>query len=279
MRLPIYLSVQEHGGLIDEAEKWAKRIGSVSFRIEPAYWKPPDLRRAMTICDCVDGKIALCSGPFAGWILPRYPKDRPATDRSVEYIREMDSYRAQYKQIAKELGSRTDLVGAILIDAEYWKRSADPVHNKAMAETLDTLYEIAAAEFPKARIEFYCRGVYWDKPSPYWTELEKHVPGLSVSMSLPNFPFVMTRWFEETVKIAKARGLTTITPFVHIGGGYIGKAAEYNPDLPVDPENARWLGAYLAASPFVRQIVIHPAPTGTDNWTNHFNNFMAGLGQ
>jgi hypothetical protein len=276
MRIPIYINAGNHIGLIDDAEASARRGCGVSLRVESAYWKTADVNRAVSICDAQGAKIALVAGPFAHWTSPAYPDGMPSTDRGPEYQREIDRYRSQYALIAADLGPRKDLVGAILIDMEYWQRPKDSVHNKAMAETLDILYEDAAAAFPTARIEFYCRGVYWDQPSAYWTGLERHVPSLSVSLSCPNHPAMMERWFNVTVEMAKTRGVDSVTPWVHIGFGYDkGDASHYGP-ITVNPAYARWLGGFLASSPFVKCVVVHPAP-GASQWEEHFENFRLGL--
>jgi hypothetical protein len=274
--LPIYFNVGNTIGLIPNASAWAKRTGSVSIRAETPYRSAKDIDRAKAICYAHDARIALVAGPFQNWLRPGVPNDVPNSYRGVGYSEQFDKYAKAYEQIAKWIECDSDLVGAILFDCERFTVSKDAAENLAMAETLDRIHDQAKGFFPKARIEFYCRGVYWDQPSIYWSGLEKKIPSLSMSVACPNHPAMMERWFNATVKIS---GGEDITPWVHIGNGYDNGDASHFGRMLVNPSNARWMGAFLRSSEQVKCLVIHPGPEDTPEWNDHFDNFMQGFGQ
>jgi hypothetical protein len=199
----------------------------------------------------------------------------------TEYALELSKYDTLCDEMIAALGSRVDLVSAILVNIEYWDRVTNAAYKTEIGATFDEVRLALAAKFPLARIEFYGQGIIWDGPHSYWMQTETYNPSYGIACSAPNYPAEMESWFNQTVALAITAGVTDITPWVHIGGGYGLFADPYYSPLTVTTANAIRFGAFLKASPYVKCIVLQPGPAEppTSQWLDHFTAFMTGLGQ
>ena len=158
--------------------------------------------------------------------------------------------------------------------------------NEGMKSLLDMTHQTAAQVFPNARIEWYGRGIQWDKVTQNWTGKERYIPSLSCSLySIPK-PTDMDRWFQKTCQLADKLDVEEITPWVSLGSGYQyskGQKLWWDPDWQYDPKYAYQIGLKLNSLTDpnysrVKVIVFYPEPFNAQAqyWWKHYIEYCRG---
>ncbi len=241
---------------------------------------------------------------FSPWH-KKFGKKLPPTDRGPTYWEEIRYFEERarlvkqwLKQSNKKYGSDVK-VGAVTLDAErFHERAGDKSWNEGIRQALDAIHLRAKAIFPKARIEWYGRGVLqaavdsgWAK-TRYWTGKEIKT---SLSCSLYSvFEIERTReTFRRTCKLADQMGVSDVTPWVSLASGYrrgLKKFNYYDIDYSYDiiysyrigaELNSKWYGdrpERFAPYNRAKVIVFYPAPFDkrVSDWARHFIAYVRG---
>lgn len=250
------------------------------------------------------GVPASMAAVFSPWHY-RFKKGLPPMDRGNEYHAELNFIQSRLEFIKKHLGFynktyRSSIrLSAILLDCERFREVAgDRKWNQAMREKLDIIHKMALSAFPKARIEWYGRGVSrvwrgngWDKTA-YFTGKEV-LPSLSCSLySLPEIERTRET-FRRTCQLADNLGVWAVTPWVALGAGYrrgVKKAQFFDRDWQYDVVYAYLIGAELNMkwygdreerfAPYNRAevVVFYPPPFSrkTPAWGKFFVAYVRG---
>jgi hypothetical protein len=234
----------------------------------------------------------------------KLPKDVPVTYRGPEYFAEIRQFSGRLnfvkEAIAKsnrKYGSSVE-VSAILLDCERFGRNdSNETSNDAMREALDAIHAEAARIFPRARIEWYGRGIVRAdgitfSRTVYFTGKEI-MPTLSCSFyTLPEMEG-MRETFRRTCELADSYGVTEVTPWVALASGYkhdLIKKLKWTQDWDYDLIYSYQLGAELNVpfygnhperyAPYNRAKVVafFPAPfnNGSPAWAKHFIAYVRG---
>lgn len=241
---------------------------------------------------------------FSPWA-SRFGKNLPPTDRGPTYNAELQHFSQRLQLIKKWLAQSNKKYGsnvkltAIVMDCERFSmRKGDDKWNEGMREALDAIHLLAKAVFPKARIEWYGRGITrsagktgWDR-TKYFTGKEIKAP---LSCSLYTLPELqrMRETFRRTCELADELGIEDVTPYVALGAGYrrgLTKMQYWDPDWHYDIIYSQIMGSELnnkwhgdrpdRYAPYNRAkvVVFYPPPfrTKTPNWAIHFIAYVRG---
>lgn len=176
----------------------------------------------------IPASIATCFNPWHR----RFGKNLPPTDRSPAYYEELRFFSERLGFIKESLATANKKyesnvkLSAILLDCERFStKGTDKSWDEGMRQALDAIHSQAKKLFPKARIEWYGRGIRkaaggdgWAK-TRYWTGKEIKT---SLSCSLYTIPEIeRTREaFRRTCKLADQMGISDVTPWIALASGY-----------------------------------------------------------
>jgi hypothetical protein len=169
-------------------------------------------------------------------------------------------------------------VSAVILDSERFKiSSSNRAINEAITRKYDQIYEVAKEAFPRARVEWYARGLVhkvsegkWSVV-PYFTLQEK---GDSVSCQVYEVPSVarMRESCQRTVALAGENGREAVTAWVALGAGFdrSGLRPRWRFNLDYNPAFSWTLGRDInrslehgrGATPWdaVKTVVLYPSP-------------------
>src|SRR4030095_296666 len=186
----------------------------------------------------------------------RFGGDLPATDTGPTATAEVEMFRRRLWAVRDALGEanrrhETNVgVSAVILDSERFKiSSSNRAINKARTRKYDQIYEVAKEAFPRARVEWYARGLIhkvsegkWSVV-PYFTLQEK---GDSVSCQVYEVPSVarMRESCQRTVALAGENGREAVTAWVALGAGFdrSGLRPRWRFNLDYDPAFSWTLG-------------------------------------
>jgi hypothetical protein len=241
---------------------------------------------------------------FSPWVRI-FGKDLPPTDRGPTYWQELEDFEEHSLFVKREVEKankkyESDVeISAILLDCErFYVLKGNEKWNEAVKDKLDDIHIRAQAIFPKARIEWYGRGVGvasveegWAK-SRIWTGKEIKAP---LSCSLYTVPEIeRTReTFRRTCKLADEMGISDVTPYVALAAGYrrgLEKVQYFDSDWSYDIIYSYLLGAELnnkwygdrpkRFAPYNRAKVVVFYPPAFDkrcpDWPRHFIAYVRG---
>jgi hypothetical protein len=278
----------------------ARLTHSVCFRGEKASLTV--VKNAVYLCAKVNKtdpsipcSIGVNFSPWHSWYPGLFPADLPPTYRGEEYKAELALFASRLKQIKAWVseynlfyGSSIE-VGAILLDCERFEVKKDnPAWNNGIQEILNITHETVMQVFPKARIEWYGRGIRGNQITPYWTQKE-HTDSLSCSLYTLPKPEDMEMTFKRTCGLADELNIEPVTPWVALGSGYqygTGIAIHWVWNWPYNPTYAHEAGCKLNSlsdSWYKRAqiIVFYPEPfhTNSTNWGQHFVEYCKGAAE
>jgi len=232
----------------------------------------------------------------------KFPKNAPPTYRGPEYKEEIQFFGSRLRLIKRWLAASNKKYGgsvklsAIILDCERFRVKAnDNTWNEGMREALDAIHLKAKEIFPKARIEWYDRGVRrfagykWAK-SYNFTGKEIKAP---LSCSLYTLPETecMRETFRRTCRLADMLGIEDVTPYVALAAGYrLGLKRGKFFDMEWDYDliysyltgahlNMKWYGDRPTLyAPFNRAkvIIFYPPPFRNKHWAKHFIAYVRG---
>jgi len=241
---------------------------------------------------------------FSPWY-KKFGKELPPTNRGPSYKAEIEYFENRLTLIKKwieksnqKYGSNVK-VSAIILDCErFHSRADDKKWNEGMRQALDAIHIKASSIFPKARIEWYGRGMSvvsagdgWKKGS-YFTGKEI-MPTLSCSLYCLAELERMHETYRRTADLAGQLGIEDVTPWVALASGYrrgLKKTFYWDKDWDYNliyshiigrELNIPWYGQRPKRfAPFnrVKVIIFYPAPFDkrTPGWTKHFIAYVRG---
>lgn len=252
----------------------------------------------------ISATIGINYSPYHHWLNPNVPptyqgetykKELQGLEEKLTIVRGwIQRYNKYYKSDVQ--------VGAVLLDMERFKaRPYDDKWIEAMREALDTVHVKVQKIFPKARIEWYGRGMRWisnSQPwirSPYFTGKEKNMPSLSCALYyIPEIERTLER-YRRTVKLADELNVEDVTPWVALASGqrrHLKTTFRFENDWDYDIIysyligcwiNHPWFGRPELAkqyAPFNRAkvVIFYPPPfyQKTPNWGKHFIAYVRG---
>lgn len=235
----------------------------------------------------------------------RFDKKLPPTDRGPTYWKEIDYFEERallvkmwVEQSNKKYGSDVKISAILLTCERFIISEGNNQWNEAIRKNLDTIHIKTRSIFPKARIEWYGRGIAvsassegWSK-TRIWTGREIKAP---LSCSLYSIPEIerMRETFRRTAKLADQMDISDVTPSVALAAGYrraLKKTRYFDRDWPYDiiysysigaELNAKWYGdrpERFAPYKMAKVIVFYPAPFAkrTPDWARHFIAYVRG---
>jgi hypothetical protein len=237
-----------------------------------------------------------------------FPKNAPPTDMGPSHAAELERFRDRMERIrdwveaANRKYDAQVAVSALLLDTErFHVRPGDAKWNEAIRVKYDAFFDLGKKIFPKARIEWYNRGVMPVGTGSGWQTcnnfpLTEKADGFSCALyRIPEM--VRTReTFKRTLKLAKQHGNNEVTPWVALASGYRRGSKKYqNWDRNWDYDLIySWqMGAELNHPWFAKHperfgpydtakiVVFYPAPfyQKTPAWPKHFVAYVKGAHQ
>lgn len=235
----------------------------------------------------------------------KFGKDLPPTDRGQTYAAELQFFKERLTLIKKWIETSNQKyqshvqVGALMLDSERFHVQKENITwNNAIRKALDDIHRLGQDLFPKARIEWYGRGIKRDRSPTGWSKTslftgqEIKAP---LSCSLYTLPELQTmrETYRRTCDLADTLGIKSVTPWVALASGYqrhIIKFNKWNDNWDYDLAYSWMLGAELNIdwysqkpkrfAPYNRgQIVIfYPAPFAkkSPHWAKHFIAYARG---
>lgn len=249
----------------------------------------------------IESSLAINFSPWH-W---RFGKDLPPTDKGPTYQTEIELFVRRLKLITKWVAASNKKyhsnvkVSAVLLDSErFHVRKDNLLWNEAIRQKLDEIHTLTTAILPKARIEWYGRGILriwggdgWDK-TRYFTGKEIKAP---LSCSLYSVPELqrMRETYRRTCHLADELGIAEVTPWVALGSGFrrgLVKKQYWEMDWPYDLIYSHQIGSELNVSwyaenpkrfaPYDRAtvVVFYPAPFDrrVPSWAKHFIAYVRG---
>jgi hypothetical protein len=324
-KIDIYSKLKELKPLPKVHYSWKIESGSLlDEKNDGLLYEYARITHALSICgeSVTEGQIDKCvyicarinkTGPdipcsiginYSPWHR-KFEKALPPTDRGPSYQAEIDLFESRMTIIKKMLEKanvkyKSDVnISALLLDSErFYIRENDNKWNDSIREALDSIHLKASKVFPKARIEWYGRGIHrvqrgsgWAQ-MPYWTGKEIKS---SLSCSFYQIPEteMCRETFRRTCKLADQLGISDVTPWIALASGMRPtiKGVSFVQDWDYDVIYSYQMGAELNNSWFGKQhpewfapynrakvVIFFPAPfyRESPSWGKHFIAYVRG---
>lgn len=264
-----------------------------------------DVEAAVRLCAAVNAAKPAIPATLAVNYAPwhrHWRKGQPPTvtgspeERELNFMHERLSRMKQWVAQANSALGVNIAISAVLLDTEeFHTRRGDKLWNAAIEKKLNKTHRLVTELFPRARIEWYGRGVREAAVDTGWAANDWFTYNedfRSFSCSLYRLPEIhgMRETFRRTVALAESKGVSEVTPWVALGSGYRRTLGghEFLFDWDYNLVYSWQLGAEInfhwyaarpeAFAPWDRAkvVVFFPRPFVSRTWTKHFVAYVRG---
>lgn len=276
-----------------------------SFPLEQlTYATKVGVAKAAAVAKAANASLDIVYSPWSEDDSP-FPRKAPPTYVGPEEAAELALYRKKLSTVKAWLGSAVGRGVTILLDQERWDaRGANATVLAAITRKNNLFYNASLSIFPKAGIELYARGdvgraanpTGWEA-TPYYTLAPEERGAFASSLYTISEIGYTRASFNRTANNARAHGVSSVTPWIALGQGYVrsfdGQDASWSADPKYHPFIYSWEFGMEINNPWYGQrptrfadwgmakaVMIYPDVFGStpaianSSWQSAFNHFV-----